>query len=69
VKDTLLPTPDPTPPLLTVRAALIMFLGLFCGGAAAALTILAGAGVPAAVLAGAAATAAAVKFFTEIIGT
>jgi hypothetical protein len=64
-----LPTPDRTPPLLTVRAALILFLGLFCGGAAAALTILTGVGIPAAVLAGVAAAAAAIKFFTEIIGT
>lgn len=58
----------PTPPLLSVRTALILLLGVQCGVAVTTLTALAERNLTAAALAGLAATGGAIAFFHKIIG-
>ena len=57
-----------TPPLLTVRAALVFLAALVVGVLAVALSLLSGASVPAAVLLGGGATGGALLLFHTIIG-
>jgi hypothetical protein len=57
-----------TPPLLTVRAALIFLAALVVGVLAVALSVLSGTSVPAAVLLGGGATGGALLLFHTIIG-
>jgi hypothetical protein len=62
------PRPDSRSYLLSVRASVIFALSVLVGGAAAALTVVSGAGWAKAVLAGGAATGAAIALFNQIIG-
>ncbi len=55
-------------PLLSMRAALILLMGLLVGMGAGILTALAGAVVAQAFLAGAAAFGVAVPFFHRLVG-
>ncbi len=55
-------------PLLSVRTALILLLGVLCGATVTTLTILAERNLTAAVLAGLAATGSALAFFHKVIG-
>jgi hypothetical protein len=59
------PTP---PPLLSVRAAVILLLALVCGTAVGTLTFFAGKNVAAAILAGLTATGGAIMFLHKVIG-
>lgn len=52
-----------TPPLFSVRTALVLLLGCACGAAAGTLTFLAGDNLAAAVLAGLGCVAASTAFF------
>ena len=61
-------TPSTPPPLLPVRAALILLLGLIVGAAAGALTFAAGGTLPAAALAGTIATGGAITWAHQLIG-
>lgn len=54
-------------PLLTIRSAMIMLLGLLCGLGAGALTAWSGAHVAQAILAGVGSTAAGILFFHWLI--
>ncbi|MEU5609726.1 hypothetical protein AB0H03_13505 [Streptomyces sparsogenes] len=59
---------NPNPqPLLSLRAAIILLLGVLTALGAGALTVLAGGTIASGVLAGGAAFAAAVLFFHTII--
>lgn len=59
------PTP---PPLLTVRSAVILLLGVVCGFIIGALTYLAGGNTAASVLAGLGASGSSVMFLHKAIG-
>ena len=59
--------PSP-PPLLSIRTALILLLGVLCGAAVAALTALAERNLTTAGLAGLATTGGAIAFFHKVIG-
>jgi hypothetical protein len=59
--------PSP-PPLLSVRTAVILLLGVLCGAAVTALTALAEHNLTTAMLAGLAAAGAAIAFFQKVIG-
>ncbi|MER6039014.1 hypothetical protein ACWDO6_21265 [Streptomyces sp. NPDC003674] len=54
-------------PLLSLRAALILLLGVLVGVGTGVLTVMAGAVAAQAVLAGAAAFGAAVPFFDRLV--
>jgi hypothetical protein len=56
------------PPLLSVRTALILLLGVLCGAAVATLTALAERNLITAGLAALAAAGAAIAFFHKVIG-
>ncbi|GGP87091.1 hypothetical protein [Saccharothrix coeruleofusca] len=56
------------PPLLTTRTAVVLLLGLECGGTAGALAYLAGNNAAAAILGGLAACGAAIAFFHTSLG-
>lgn len=58
----------PTPPLLNVRTALILLLGVLCGAAVTTLTALVEGNLTAAVLAGLTTTGGAIAFFHKVIG-
>jgi hypothetical protein len=58
---------EPNQPLLSLRAALILLLGVLAGTGAAILTVFAGGGAAAGLLAGGTAFAPAVLFFHTII--
>jgi hypothetical protein len=60
------PTSSP-PPLLTVRTALVLLLGLVCGVAAALLTAMGGSHLPAAALIGLGTAGGATAFFHKVI--
>jgi hypothetical protein len=59
---------SPTPPLLTIRTAVILLLALVCASVAAALTYLAHNPIPTAALAGFAAASGAIAFLHKAIG-
>ncbi len=61
-------TPTPPGPLLTVRAALVLLLGVLTGVAAGLLTFYGGSPWPAAVLLGASASGGATVMFHSLIG-
>jgi hypothetical protein len=67
LQEHLLSKPSP-PPLLSVRTALILLLGVLCGTAVTALTALAEHNLTGAVLAGLAAAGGAIVFFHKVIG-
>ena len=57
------------PPLLSVRAALILLLGAVCGAAVAALTAFVERNLTGAMLAGLATAGGAIVFFHQVIGS
>ena len=57
-----------SPPLLSVRTALILLLGVLCGATVTTLTTLAERNLTTAMLAGLAATGGAIAFFHKVIG-
>jgi hypothetical protein len=57
-----------SPPLLSVRTALILLLGVLCGATVTTLTTLAEHNLTTAILAGLAATGGAIAFFHKVIG-
>jgi hypothetical protein len=59
--------PSP-PPLLSVRTALILLLGLLCGAAVTALAAITERNLTTAVLAGLTTVGSAIAFFHKIIG-
>lgn len=64
--------PDPTDsgqaPLLSLRSAFVLLLGVLSGVAAGGLTFLSGNGPASSVLTGLCATGTAIAFFNAIIG-
>lgn len=58
----------PSPPLLSVRTAVVLLLGLLCGIVVASLSVAAKASSATAALAGLAAAGAATAFFHKVIG-
>ncbi|MEV6823750.1 hypothetical protein [Amycolatopsis sp. NPDC051102] len=60
--------PKPPTPLLSVRAAVVLLLGLTCGVAVGVLTYLAGGNTPAAILAGLMSTGGAIVFLHREVG-
>jgi hypothetical protein len=67
LKEHLLSKPSP-PPLLSVRTALILLLGVLCGTAVTALTTLAEHNLTTAGLAGLTAASGGIVFFHKVIG-
>jgi hypothetical protein len=60
-------TPPTPPPLLSVRAAVVLLLALMCGTTVGTLTFLAGGNIAAAILTGLTATGGAVVFLHKVI--
>ncbi|MEV4677318.1 hypothetical protein AB0K34_37170 [Actinomadura sp. NPDC049382] len=60
-------TPEPDKPLMTVRAALVLTLGVLAGIGAGLLTFASGRGLPESVLSGCASAAAGLLLFNQLV--